>query len=232
MQNLRIVLTAVAALGFGILNIGEAVPEDGKVDVALALAIDCSFSVDQNEHLLQMQGFAGALQSEAVLKAIQAGQHRRISVTVYQWSDGDNQRVLIPWTVIATAADAERVGAIMAKGQREVPEGGTAISSALFFGADLFRTAPPAERQVIDVATDGRNNIGKPVSVARNEVLARGITINGLAISNEWKQLASYLERQVIGGNLAFVEEAQNYDDFGAAMLRKLVREITGPGLT
>ena len=92
--------------------------------------------------------------------------------------------------------------------------------------------APAATRRVIDVSTDGRNNLGKPVYRARNEVVARGITINGLAIANEWPTLDHYLEQQVAGGPSNFVVKADTYDDYGAAMQRKLIREIVGPGLT
>jgi Protein of unknown function (DUF1194) len=222
----------LAFLGACSLMLGPAIPDEGRVDVALALAIDVSYSVDSFEHKLQMEGFAQALQSEEVMKAIKDGRHQRIAVIVYQWSDADNQQVIVPWTLIATEADALRIGKNLSEGRRDVKEGGTAISAALLYGAEQFATAPGADRRVIDLATDGRNNIGRPTYIARDLVLAQGITINGLAISNEWKQLASYLEKQVIGGNLSFVEEAKTYDDFGATMLRKLVREITGPGMT
>ena len=230
----RQLLRGLSALALWSLMLGPAIPEDGHVDVdvALALAIDVSYSVDNLEHRLQMEGFAQALQSDEVMKAIQGGRHQRIAVMVYQWSDADNQQVIVPWTVVASEADAARVGKILSDGRRNVKEGGTAISAALIYGAEQFATAPGADRRVIDLATDGRNNIGRPTYVARDFVVAQGITINGLAISNEWKQLAVYLERQVIGGNLSFVEEAKTYDDFGATMLRKLVREITGPGVT
>ena len=222
----------LAIFGLWSLMLGTAMPDEGRVDVALALAIDVSYSVDSFEHKLQMEGFAQALQSEEVMKAIRTGGHQRIAVMVYQWSDADNQQVIVPWTVIASEADAAKVGNYLSQGHRKVKEGGTAISAALIYGAEQFATAPGSDRRVIDLATDGRNNIGRPTYVARDFVLAQGITINGLAISNEWKQLAAYLQRQVIGGSLSFVEEARSYDDFGATMLRKLVREIAGPGVT
>jgi Protein of unknown function (DUF1194) len=210
----------------------SAIPEDGRVDLALVLAIDVSYSVDSFEHRMQMEGFGAAVQSPEVVEAIRKGKHQRIAVTIYQWSDEFNQRVLVPWRVIASEADAKKLGDYLAIGRRDVSEGGTAISASLVFGSTLFNTAPLADRKVIDLATDGRNNIGRPAHEARDFVVGQGITINGLAVSNEWKQLAGYLEKQVIGGSLSFVEEARSYDDFGAAMLRKLVREITGPGLT
>jgi Protein of unknown function (DUF1194) len=210
----------------------SASPDEARVDLALALAIDVSYSVDSFEHRLQMEGFGAAIQSPEVVEAIRKGKYQRIAITVYQWSDEFNQRILVPWTVIANEADAKKLGTYLAIGRRDVAEGGTAISASLVFGAALFNAAPPADRKVIDLATDGRNNIGRPTHESRDFVIGLGITINGLAVSNEWKQLAGYLEKQVIGGQLSFVEEAHSYDDFGAAMLRKLVREITGPGLT
>jgi hypothetical protein len=223
-------LLGALALGGGMDT--PAIPEDGRVDVALALAVDVSYSVDNLEHRLQMEGFADAIQSDELLKAIKGGRHQRVAVLVYEWSDADKQQVVVPWTIVQTEADAAAVARVLMNSPRIVREGGTAISAALLYGANLMDGAPQAERRVIDLATDGRNNIGRPVSLARDYVTAQNITINGLAISNEWKKLATYLERQVIGGELSFVEEARNYDDFGAAMLRKLVREITGPGVT
>jgi hypothetical protein len=220
------------ALGFWGLSAAKSMTEDGHVDLALAIAIDVSYSVDSFEHRLQMEGFGAAMQSPEVLNAIRKGKYQRIAVTVYQWSDELNQRVLVPWRIVATEADAKALGDKLAIGRRDVSEGGTAISASLIFASTLFGSAPSADRKVIDLATDGRNNIGRPTPEARDFVTAQGITINGLAVSNEWKQLAQYLENQVIGGSLSFVEEANSYDDFGAAMLRKLVREITGPGVT
>ncbi len=227
----KFLVSAASLLAWG-LSVVAAVPEDGEVDVALVLAIDVSYSVDSFEHRMQMEGFGAAMQSPEVIEAIRKGKHQRIAVTIYQWSDEFNQRVLVPWRVIASEDDAKKLGEYLAIGRREVSEGGTAISASLIFGSTLFKTAPAADRKVIDLATDGRNNIGRPAHEARDFVVGQGITINGLAISNEWKQLAGYLEKQVIGGSLSFVEEAKSYDDFGAAMLRKLVREITGPGMT
>jgi Protein of unknown function (DUF1194) len=56
-----------------------------------------------------------------------------------------------------------------------------------------FRT----ERRVIDLSSDGRNNRGDLVTIARDEVVARGITINGLPILNEWPTLDKYFQQQM-----------------------------------
>jgi hypothetical protein len=202
-----------------------------EVDLALAIAIDVSYSVDSTEHRMQMTGFAQALTSAEVLEAIKAGENQKIALTVYQWADVDNQRVVIPWTVIDGADAANKVADVIGRGPRVVAEGGTGISGALLFGSALFARAPKSTRQVIDLSTDGRNNMGRPAKPVRDFVVAQGITVNGLAISNEWANLSKYLETNVVGGPASFVEEAYTYDDFGAAMQRKLLKEIVGPGV-
>jgi len=206
--------------------------QDADVDLALVLAIDCSFSVDASEFRLQMEGLGRAFMREEVKAAIRRGDRQRIAVTAMQWSDETNQMVVLPWTIIAGNADADEVGAVLARMPRRLAEGGTSISTALTYGAALFAAAPSARRRVIDVSSDGRNNIGPPVNAARDRIVARGITINALAILNEWPTLDVYFENQVAGGQAHFVIPADDYDAYAEAIYRKLLREITGPGIS
>ena len=206
--------------------------DDYEVDLALVLAIDCSFSVDSHEFAVQMRGLGQAFMNEAVKKAIAQGARQRIAVTAVQWSDDRNQRIVLPWTIVSGGADADELGRIFIHTQRQLAEGGTSLSTALTFSAALFATAPSAERMAIDVSTDGRNNSGPPVAPVRDRVVAQGITINGLTILNEWPTLNTYFEGNVAGGPGHFVIPANDYDAYGEAILRKLVREITGPGIT
>lgn len=206
--------------------------QEHDVDLALILAIDCSFSVDAREFALQMDGIGRAFMREDVKKAIAQGHRQRIAVAVVQWSDDRNQIVTLPWTIVAGAADADALGGLLMTMPRQLAEGGTSISAALTFSAALFAAAPAAERQVIDVSTDGRNNSGPPVSPVRDRLVGQGITINGLTILNEWPTLDSYFENNVAGGVGYFVIPANDYEDYGEAMFRKLLREITGPGIT
>lgn len=206
--------------------------DDYDVDLALVLAIDCSFSVDSHEFAVQMRGLGLAFRSAAVKKAIAQGARQRIAVTAVQWSDDRNQKVVVPWTVISGDADADELGQIFMHTPRQLTEGGTSVSTALTFAAALFGTAPSGERRVIDVSTDGRNNSGPPVPPVRDHVVAQGITINGLTILNEWPTLNTYFESNVAGGPGHFVIPANDYDAYSEAILRKLVREITGPGIT
>ena len=96
----------------------------------------------------------------------------------------------------------------------------------------MLASAPyRAERQVIDIAADGENNSGERVERVRDRTLDSGITINALAILNEVSYLNYYFQNRVIGGPGAFVQIAKDYNDFGRAIRRKLLREISGTGI-
>ena len=233
----RRAVLALASVLIGLLALGSPLRNDSRaqapaVDLALVLAIDCSFSVDANEFRLQMEGMGQAFMREEIKRAIGLGPNGRIAVLAFQWSDENNQTVILPWTVISNGAEADLFGATLAATPRKLAEGGTSISIALEFAASLFASSPPAERLVIDVSSDGRNNIGPPVAFVRNRIVRQGITINALTILNEWPTLDKYFEENVVGGQAHFVIPADNYDDYADAIYRKLLREITGPGIS
>ena len=228
--------TRAVALAVSLLALTTPSPpiqaEDYEVDLALVLAVDCSFSVDFTEFALQMKGLGEAFRQPEVKRAIALGNLQRIAVSVVQWSDESNQMVVLPWTIIATEEDSDLVGETLARMPRKLAEGGTSISSALLYSSVLLGKAPRSPRQVIDMSTDGRNNVGVPVQVVRDRIVAQGITINGLTILNEWPTLDIYFLNQVAGGEGHFVIPANDYAAYGQAILRKLLREITGPGIS
>ncbi len=232
-RQMRARFTLVRSLifTFALLWPNASIPQTAPVDIALVLAIDCSFSVDSTEYRLQMEGLGAAIQDPAVLDAIKRGPYQRIAITAFQWSDNNNQYVVMPWTILDSEASVTAAGMILADGARNLAEGGTSISHALLFANALFASAPPTSRRTIDLSTDGRNNIGPLVTTVRDQVVANRITINVLAIANEYPTLDVYAESQIVGGPGNFVIKAKTYDDFGAAMLRKLIKEIVGPGL-
>ncbi|MBL8895269.1 MAG: DUF1194 domain-containing protein [Rhizobiales bacterium] len=236
MTVMRTVLTrAIAAflLLFSAASIRSASQaEDYQVDLALVLAIDCSFSVDSNEFRLQMEGLGRAFLRREIQEAINKGATGRIAVTALQWSDENNQMVVVPWTVISNPDQAEALGKVLARMPRRLAEGGTSISTALQYSAMQFDFAPSAERRVIDISSDGRNNIGPPVNMVRDRIVARGITINALTILNEWPTLDQYFEKNVVGGQANFVMPADDYVSYAEAIYRKLLREIVGPGIS
>lgn len=239
LQSLRRIVGALAiagALAFGAFGLrGDAATAQatGGVDLALILAIDCSYSVDQREYKLQITGTAQAFRRPEIIAAIKSGAYRRIIVSVVQWSDLAHQSIAVPWQIVSDADSAYRLSDKIASLPRTLAEGGTSITAVMGFGAGMLRAVPfKADRLVIDIAADGRNNNGGDPRPMRDAVIAQGITINGLSILNEVPTLDKYFELYVTGGPASFVVAANNYAAYSAAIYRKLLREIIGPRLS
>jgi hypothetical protein len=81
-------------------------------------------------------------------------------------------------------------------------------------------------KRVIDVSGDGSNNRGRNVREARDEAVAAGVVINGLPIVALEYDLDKYYFNNVIGGPGSFIVPASSYENFGQAVLRKLILEI------
>jgi hypothetical protein len=171
-----------------------------------------------------------------VIGAIRSGMLGRIAVTYVEWAGPQSQRTTVPWTVIdgpeTAAAFAEKLGTGTVARLH-----GTSISAALDFTGELFDgNGFNGMRQVIDVSGDGPNNLGGPVLVSREAVLARGVTINGLPIMLKEaidqmfsiRDLDVYYEDCVIGGPGAFLITISSPEKFAEAIRRKLVLEIAG----
>lgn len=202
-----------------------------QVDLALVLAVDASYSVDRAEFGQQIGGLAQAFTSPAVIAAIEALPRGRLAVVVTHWSQAGAQIVSVPWTIIEGTASSLAFATRLAQVERRTADGATSISGALRHGLGLLGRCPcRAERQVIDVSGDGRNNNGTALAVVRAEAELLGVTVNGLAILNEVETLHYYFEQQLITGPAAFVEIAADYRDYARAIQRKLLRELD-PGI-
>ncbi len=224
------VLASILCLG---LTGAPAAQAPYPVDVELVLAIDCSYSVDAGEFELQKIGLAQAFRNPVVLAAIQAGKHKTIAVSVVEWSKPGVQEIVVPWTLVRDGPGAEALAARIEAVPRLTAEGATSISSMIRFGIAYLAANPiSGARRVIDISADGRNNAGRKIAAAGALARAYGVTINGLAILNEVPTLHFYFEQQVISGPDAFVMEANDYEDYAVAILRKLIREIGYPAVS
>ena len=220
----------LASLGFVLLpNVAMAATE---VDIALVLAIDCSYSVDTFEYQLQMRGTGQAFLDPQVLEAVQRGPRKKIAISAFLWSDEDIQYVIVPWRLFATIADGREIAEVFLRAPRNLYRGSTATGSALLFAQSLLEGAPPSLRRVVDVSTDGYANTGDKMPKVREQVIADGITINGLAIENEARDLSTYLQTEVTGGNGHFVVKVENYEAYAAAIKMKLLKEISNADLS
>ncbi|WP_366553060.1 DUF1194 domain-containing protein [Aquibaculum sediminis] len=200
------------------------------VDLALVLAVDASSSVNAYEFNLQMNGIADAFSDPEVQGAISGVGDRGMAVVLVQWGSQGEQVVAVDWTLIYDSASASAFAAAVEAAPRYVDGGSTAIGNVLRFATRLLASAPyQGMRQVIDVSGDGRTNQGIASRSGREEAMAAGVTVNGLAILNEEPGLDLYYRDNVVGGPGAFVLSAVNYEDFGRAMRLKLVREMAGP---
>lgn len=220
--------------------VATAVPSraDEPVDLLLVLAADVSRSVDHAKFQLQREGYAAAISDKRVLEAITSGRHRRIAVCFIEWSGVNSQQVVIDWTIISDENSARRFGDQLLELRRSFAER-TSISGAIDFSVRQIEGAPfSAGRRTIDISGDGTNNSGRDVASARDYAVAKGITINALAILSErpltWNPehtnppggLVSYFRNNVIGGPGAFVISAENFESFGQAIVKKLIAEI------
>jgi len=213
------------------------------VDVALVLAADVSRSIDDDEFQLQRKGYAAAIASAPVLNAIAMGERHAIALCYNEWAGEGEEKVLLDWAVIRDKATAQAFADKLLDQPRAFL-GRTAIGTAIEFSMNLLAESGfDATRHVIDVSGDGTSNQGDQVAVARDAAVKSGAVINGLAIFNKRAAalggylaahtnppggIAKYYQDNVIGGPGAFVEQIDDFNSFGEAMIRKLVSEIAG----
>jgi hypothetical protein len=119
----------------------------------------------------------------ADVAAIRAGPSGRIAVALVEWSGILQQKIVIDWTVISNDETARQFGDRIMEAPRAFDKISTSISAGIDFAMAQLDLAPyEARRRVIDVSGDGDNNTGRDVTIARDEAVAKGITINGLVI--------------------------------------------------
>ena len=209
-----------------------------SVDLRLILAADVSRSVDNDEFRLQRDGYAAAITDPKVIAAIQGGTFRSIAVSFIEWSGAAEQRVVADWSVIRDGETAAVFANILRSEPRSYT-GATAIGNAVDFAMRHFDAAGvDSPRRVIDVSGDGDNNGGRPIEYARDDAVAAGVTINGLAIVNANPNpgfishvappggIGEYYRTRVIGGTGSFVILIEDFGSFASAITTKLMTEI------
>lgn len=225
---------------------------EATVDVALIVSVDVSGSVDKDRFALQMGGIARALEDPDVIGAMLGGPHRAIMFTLVDWSEFASAP--IPWTRVASRADAYALAARVRETQR--PEGEfTCVAHMMSFVSDLTLPTLPslAERVVMDVSGDGIDNCdGDEATAERRDALMKaGLTINGLPIHEgdpaqplgvgafrapgrpfqagavKPTTLEPWYRKHVIGGPGSFLLPANGYDDFARAIKEKFALEIS-----
>ena len=230
-----------------------------QVDTALVVSVDVSNSVDQQRYKLQMEGIAAALEDSSVVQAITNGPNGGILFSMVTWADRPD--FTLPWTKISSKEEAQAVAARIRKLPQITGEF-TCMTRMMRSVNDKVVSQIPATamRIVVDVSGDGPDNCNaeEPIETVRDELVANGVTVNGLPINegdptapvgegayrspgSEFRAvvagadkpkgpttLEEWYRAHVMGGTGAFVIPANGYEDFGRAIRQKFVIEISG----
>lgn len=221
---------------------GAAAAAGSSCRQALVLALDVSGSVDSREYRLQLDGLAAALSHEEVRAALLAMPQAPVDITVFEWSTEGYQRRLLPWTTLSDDAALQGVVSRLRATRRQPAPPGTALGSAMLAGASLAAERKSCWKRTLDISGDGKHNNGPHPRDLRPRMQAQGLTVNALVIGvglprisdhrqEEIAELAAYFRAYVISGPGAFVEAALGFEDYEAAMVRKLLRELEGLSL-
>lgn len=204
--------------------------------LALVLALDVSASVDAREYRLQTGGLAAALRTPLIAEALMGrGGAGPVAIAAFEWSGPSAQAPVLDWLVIDSPARLAQAADTIAAHARQVPPGSTAIGAAIAHAGRLLARNPGCVAQAIDISSDGMNNEG-PAPRTAAALLPR-VTINALVIGGDLildhapyvpgdGVLSGWFAENVIQGPGAFVEVADGYEDYEAAMRRKLIREL------
>ncbi|KQZ78170.1 hypothetical protein ASD64_12510 [Mesorhizobium sp. Root157] len=206
------------------------------VDAAIVFAVDVSASIDPATADLQREGHAAAISSPEVVAAITGNRTGCIAVAYVEWASSGDARSVVPWTSVCGLGDAQAVASVI---RREGDRGfgcerrcATSISFAIDVGCMLLDNyVGSVSRKIIDISANGTNNDGLPVAGSRLRAIAKGYTINAIAIPEvilgQVYDFTAYFADNVIGGPRAFVIALSSTGDYAAALRRKLVTEIS-----
>jgi hypothetical protein len=214
----------------------DSSPNAMPVDTELVLAVDVSYSMDPEEQQLQREGYIAAITSRDFMQALRGGIHAKVAVTYFEWAGPFDQRIVVPWRLIDGPESAGGFASEIARAPYRRASR-TSIASALQFAKPLFDASGyNGVRKVIDVSGDGANNSGPLIVPVRDDLVAAGLTINGLPImlkrpntfTMDIENLDVYYEDCVIGGPGAFIIPIHERDQFKEAIRTKLVLEVAG----
>jgi hypothetical protein len=223
-----------------------------KLHTALVLAVDVSGSVSNKRWDVQRLGYARAFRHEDVIAALL---HRPTAISLAQWSECIRFEQTIPWTRVTSREQILQIADAM---ERQERVGGmvTCLAGALLKSARLFDSLPwVANRKIIDIPGDGSHNeilyvtdfrgpvfererlLSADLRDARDQVLKKGIAINGLPImvhppdgDANLTYIVDYYCRRVVGnpdpGLEPICEVVSDGDDF-EAFIRALWKKLT-----
>jgi hypothetical protein len=189
--------------------------------LALVLLLDSSGSVDGRAWQMQVDAHADAFADDRIAATMTAQGLSAVVVVAYD----DAPRVLVPWRLVDTPDDAAALAREIA-GVRRPSNGATHTGRAVAFSLRLLEQAPcGAEREIIDLVTDGPGDDDARLEDARDEATARGVKINVLAVDTYGARAADWARAVAVtpGG---FVMEADGWQEVARALRRKIASEV------
>lgn len=189
-------------------------------DLALALAIDDSHSIDNQEAALIRESTTKALKDPVLGRTLVRGQ-----VYIQAFLFGLNQEEITGWTLIETPDDLRRFADSLPGSRIKGGTGKTtSIGNAMAYGLRQFQERH-CDRNVLDILTDGLNNDGRTPAEVRNE-FGEEHQVNVLFIGNN-PRIVSILDQDVRLGFGSFLIQIETAADVERAMARKLLMEIS-----
>ncbi|MGH6894260.1 MAG: DUF1194 domain-containing protein [Dongiaceae bacterium] len=233
-MNWLIGLTTIA-IGCGPLAALAAWADESATDANIVTALDISESVDPRATAIEIQGMAQAIRAPEIIQAIQGGRHGRIGFAVFAWRDGAYPE-LVSWTIIATVEDALAASDRLETGFKSFADSEqgietpyphlTDLSGAIDHAAILLLTAPyVADRSVVNVIGNGWDNVGEGPQRARDRVIAKGGTVNGVVLGPD-PVLMGYYRGSVVGGPGAFLLSADSAGAIAEVLVRKFLYDV------
>jgi hypothetical protein len=197
-----------------------------SVDLELLLLVDVSGSVDANEYALQKTGYVNAF-NDADVHARIAATTNGIAVAYAEWSGDAEQSVRVNWAHLTDAASAMAFASAISSATRMSPFNLTAPGSAINWGVPLFdNNGFEGGPLVIDISGDGSENDGDDTQEAAETAFSDGVRINGLPILTDDANLDTWYQTNIVTPGGGFLVVANSFDDFEAAIKRKIVTEI------
>jgi hypothetical protein len=212
-----------------------------RVDVALVLAVDVSSSIKSDERRFQREAYASALSDPRVATMALGGGAGRVAIAYMEWSGRRYQRVHLPIRILSTPEDLAQFAADILSIEDNAADPmflqPTAVGDALLTaGTAISALDVPAREYVIDISGDGVVNDGAAVLLAREHLLAQGLTVNGLPIEVSGEapayedmtndRVTRFYADCVIGGPGAFHVVARGFDDVRETLIMKLMLEM------
>lgn len=154
-------------------------------DANLITAIDVSNSIGLRAEALEFDGIIEAILDPGFLQTVARGHHGRVGIAVFTWSSQGDFTMPVPWSLIESETSARAIATRLrdALGKPrlgyDAPARGSArrawrrhlatdISAAIEHATSLLARAPYAtEREVINVLTNGTDNIAQEPDAAR-----------------------------------------------------------------